>query len=77
MKQLSEKETRCRVLDSKVIAVASATKAVGDWSAYIGAVPGRNHQEEWEKVAEEGSKLPYEVARVLFPSFDRAYTWRP
>ena len=55
-------------LDARVIVVA-VEGHVGDWAAYIGAVEGENHEKEWLEVEEYGSKLPREVAEVLFPSF--------
>ena len=65
-----------RVLDTKVIAVAVVTKGTDDWSAYIGAVEGKHHDSEWRKVAEKGSKITHDLARILFPDFNRKYTWR-
>lgn len=41
-----------------------------DWSVYIDAVMGMNHEDEMEEVLRFGSKLPVEVAHVLFPEFD-------
>jgi len=49
---------------------------IDDWSAYIGAVPGKNHTDEDELVAKDGSKLPYWIAKKLFPSMDEMYEWR-
>lgn len=62
-------------LDRHVLAIALKGD-VKDWSAYIGAVPGESHVREAERVAHEGSKLPYWLGRKLFPSFDAAYCWR-
>ena len=64
-------------LDMKVLAVAVVNKGVGDWAAYVGAVPGENHDREYMMVARSGTKLPYEVACVLFPKIDTQYRWRP
>jgi len=61
-------------LDKKVIAVA-VEGGIGDWSAYIGAVEGKNHEEEWEEVKRNGTKLPRQVAEVLFPEFTHL-SWR-
>lgn len=47
-----------------------------DWAAYIGSVPGFNHDKEWKTVRETGAKLPESVARVLFPAF-ADLRWRP
>lgn len=64
-----------RVLDSKVIAVA-VEGAVGDWSAYIGSVAGKNHEAEIEKVAEEGTKLHRDLAKFLFKEEVGKLRWR-
>ena len=61
-------------LDPKVIVVAIEGSA-NDWAAYIGAVRGENHNLEYREVAEHGSKLPKDVAEVLFPDF-KDLTWR-
>lgn len=63
-------------LDLHVLAVAKEG-AVKDWSAYIGAVKGNNHDAESQRVFDYGSKLPYEIARLLFPDFDKEFRWRP
>ena len=60
---------RRRALASRVIAVAQ-TRIICEWAAYIDAVPGRNHNEEYEAVLNYGEKLPEVVARALFPEFD-------
>lgn len=56
-------------LDREVLAVAVPGE-VGDWAVYVGAVPGRNHGDEIQGVASEGSKLPVHLAKILFPQFD-------
>jgi hypothetical protein len=65
-----------RVLDWQVIAVASINVAVGDWTAYIGAVPGKDHTVEWITVRSSGGKLSEDMANLLFPSIAQYYTWR-
>ena len=62
-------------LDCRVLVVA-AEGYCGDWAAYIGAVEGNSHDEEWEDVLHHGAKLPEKVAVVLFPDFAEKYTWR-
>jgi hypothetical protein len=69
-----EKRTHWTPLDRRVIAVA-VEGAVGDWAAYIGAVEGNNYETEWQEVARNGSKLPKDVAEVLFPDF-KDLAWR-
>lgn len=44
----------------------------GQWAAYIDAVPGINPEREKGDVAEQGTKLPKEVAVFFFPFFDPA-----
>jgi hypothetical protein len=64
-----------KALDTKVLAVATVGP-VEDWSAYIGAVEGENHEEEAKKVAAEGSKLSYALAKIIFPNQAIHYEWR-
>jgi len=66
--------TKYIVLDSKVLVVA-VEGSIGDWAAYIGAVPGYNFDEEWQRVAENGTKLPKSIAEILFPLF-KDLKWR-
>lgn len=56
-----------RPLAMRVLAVA--VERYEGWAAYVDAVPGMKHSEEWEAVSRVGDKLPEEVARLLFPSF--------
>jgi len=67
-------KVRYRALDLHVLAVA-VEGAVGDWAAYIGSVEGNNHHNEYRKVRDRGSKLPKEVAELLFPDFKKL-RWR-
>lgn len=62
-------------LASKVLVVATEGQ-VHDWAAYIDAVPGICHDKEYKLVASEGTKLPYKIARIIFPELDEEYTWR-
>ncbi len=67
-----------RALDIQVLAVA-IKGVIDDWSAYIGAVRGENHEEEYNEVAHNGSKLPQEVAEILFPNWKESNSglrWR-
>lgn len=63
-------------LDRQVLVVAVEGE-VKDWAAYIGAVEGNKHSEEVQKVYERGTKLPEQVARILFPDFAKKFRWRP
>ena len=62
-------------LDSHVLAVA-VKGSIEDWSSYIGAVKGENHCKEYMEVAENGTKLPRQIAEFLFPDFAERFTWR-
>lgn len=71
-------ETAYEVLAQRVMVYAIATIEVGDWAAYIDAVPGMNHENEYDQIVADrrGSKLPYDIAKILFPYFDKKYVWR-
>lgn len=56
-------------LARQVLAVAT-TRIEGAWCAYIDAVPGRNHEEEFAEVLLSGVKLPENVALAIFPRFE-------
>ena len=65
-----------RALDQHVLAVAVINESVGDWSAYIGAVPGISHNQEYTEMVKTASKLPLPIARLLFPEAATLYKWR-
>ena len=59
-------------LDYRVLAVLS--RRVEGWCVYVGAVPGENHDKEWQQVASAGTKQREPVARAIvenlfFPGF--------
>jgi hypothetical protein len=60
---------RFYALSSKVL-VVSRTRIECAWRAYIDAVPGMNHADEYEEVLSHGDALPEHVARVLFPEYN-------
>lgn len=66
-----------KTLSSKILVVAKQGKALFDWAAYIFPVPGICHNEEWKLWKTEGTKIPYNLAKVLFPDFAARYSWRP
>jgi len=74
-------KTDYKALNRDVLVVAKEGR-IKDWAAYIGAVPGKNHDEEWKKVMEEGAKLDERIATILFPDFAEEFiymevlTWR-
>ena len=63
-----------RALDKNVLAVAvlheDELNELFDWAVYIGAVKGVNHNNEYIKVAMDGSKVNKEMAVLLFPFND-------
>jgi hypothetical protein len=69
------KVIRYKALGARVLAVATVG-AVGDWSAYVDAVPGKSHEKEAEEVAGTGDKLPEDLAKFLFPDLAEQYQWR-
>ena len=73
-----ERETEYHALANRVMTFAVANIAVGDWAAYIDAVPGENHDEEFDQLLEKRSsaKLPYEIAKIIYPHYDGKYVWR-
>lgn len=66
-----------RALSSRVLVVASVNQPVGDWAAYVDAVPGMNHDDEIFEVGRTGSKLRKDLAELLFPEIATNYQWRP
>jgi hypothetical protein len=46
------------------------------WTAYIDAVPGKNHQSEEWWVRQHGVKLHVSVAQAIFPEFDPEEYWK-
>jgi len=67
-----------KALDRNVLAVANVLTPPNMkplWKAYIGAVPGKNHDKEWELVAVCGAKLPKKIAQAIFPQFSEV-EWR-
>jgi len=61
---------------SDVLVVAVINEDVGDWTAYVKAVPGQNHDEEYIQVADRGAKLMASVAALYFPAFAAQFRWR-
>jgi|GEM_PF-2819162 len=59
---------RRRAIASRVLVVAR-TRIEGAWAAYVDAVPGANHELEFEEVLRSGCKMLEHEARVFFPSF--------
>ena len=58
----------CRSLAPSVLCVAE-TRVEGAWAAYCGSVPWDSPTQK-ESVLNCGTKLPEDVARVVFPRFE-------
>ena len=71
-----KKQLRRCALNYNVLAVAVYSDKIGDWKAYISAVPGKNHDAEQNVVAREGAPLRKDVAALLFPDIAAKYKWR-
>ena len=54
-------------LDSKVLVVMTKG-VVNDYSCYIGAVEGKEHEFEAKEVARKGTKLSFRIAKAIFPN---------
>ena len=65
-----------RALANKVLVVAVVDEDFRRWAAFIDAVPGVNHEQEKIEVAQYGNKIPYEIAKILFPHVASGYKWR-
>lgn len=60
-------------LDNNILAVIS--RRYDGWCIYIGAVTGQNHIDEWQSVADNGTKVKEETAKAIakeyfHPSFN-------
>ena len=62
-------------LASRVLAVATLGD-IEDWTAYVDAVRGESHDNEVMEVTKYGEKLPFEIAKILFPEIAAKYKWR-
>lgn len=65
-----------RALAKNVLVVAVVDEDIRDWAAYIDAVPGMDHEQEKHEVARVGNKIPYEIAKLIFPALASMYQWR-
>lgn len=54
---------RYTALNRQVLAVLSRRQE--GWCIYLGAVAGVRHPDEWEQVAQEGTKVDEALARVI------------
>ena len=64
-----KREVQVVALSSKVLAVA-ATRPDGTWKAYVDAVPGMDHDQEWEAVLSQGCQMMEQWARGIFPRLE-------
>lgn len=58
-----------RALSREVMCVAR-TRIECAWSAYVGSVPGINHDKEMDPVLNHGARLHEPVARAIFHEFE-------
>lgn len=65
-----------RALANKVLVVAVVDEDFRRWAAFIDAVPGMDHEQEKIEVARVGNKIPYEIAKLIFPALASKYQWR-
>ena len=65
-----------RALASKVLVIAVINDDIKDWAAFIDAVPGMDHEQEKIEVARVGNKLPFEIAKLIFPQIASEFQWR-
>ena len=72
---MSERQYHYRALASRVLVVAMENER--DWAAYIDAVPGHNHENEFMTVLDAGNKISKELATMLFPGLAERKPWRP
>jgi hypothetical protein len=59
-----------RIALARQILVVATPGQADDWAAYIGVVPGKNHDDEEASVIETGSKLRECIATAMFPALD-------
>ena len=55
-----------RALSPQILCVATETPFIGEWTAYIGVVPGLNHVDEADAIAKGGDKMAREIAEAVF-----------
>lgn len=58
-----------KVLESRILVVAKITYPPNRWTAYLGIVPGKCHDDEWQGVFDYGTTVDVELAKFLFPAF--------
>ena len=66
LSELKEGEKLYTQLGRRVLAVLS--RGVDGYRVYVDAVPGVNHEREWEEVADYGDKQREPVARAIVQS---------
>jgi len=54
----------------RVITVVAVEGSIGDWAAYF------ETPQSGKRVAENGDKLPKDLAEELFPEWAEKFTWR-
>jgi hypothetical protein len=76
--ELDTKQYIHYALDSKILAVAVVVEKNNkpiEWSAYIGIVEGKDHNNEYLEVVKNGTKLSKAIALSIWPIFEHI-EWR-
>jgi hypothetical protein len=73
---IMEKIEQKIALAKRVLVVAIVNDEIKDWAAYIDAVPGVSHDKEKDEVGRTGTKISFQLAKVIFPGVAREYKWR-
>ena len=63
MSDLEPGSKRHSAMNRRVMLVLS--RRPEGWCIYMDAVPGKNHDHEWEAVAKQGSKVDEPIARLM------------
>ena len=58
---------------SREVTVVAKKGVADDWSAYVCVC---TEELTLEKVKELGSKIRYNLAKIMFPEMDKLYEWR-
>jgi len=70
-----EWKARYKTMSSRVLIVAVINETWKEWSCFVDAVLSEKHDEEWKGVAEHGSSVPFEVAKIYFSDYADKYLY--
>ena len=74
-KEEKHKEYYYKTLAKKVLAVIMINNKDKYWRAWINAVEGYNHDEEFMEVARYGVSLREAIAKAIFPNYPKEYQY--